>query len=57
MKIGNLVKDKITELMGIVINFHWDDCDDEVYAIVLLHDNSMVLCTYEDIEIIACPSV
>ena len=57
MKIGDLVKDKITELMGIIINFHWEDCDDEVYAIVQLHDNSMVLCSYEDIEIIACPSV
>ena len=54
MKIGDLVKDKITELLGIIVDFHWEDTEDETYAVVQLPDNSKVLCSYEDMELIAC---
>ena len=54
MKIGDLVKDKITELLGIIVGTHWQDDEDEVYAVVQLPDNSKVLCSYEDMELIAC---
>ena len=54
MKKGDLVKDKITELLGIIVDFHWEDTEDEAYAVVQLPDNSHVLCSYEDMELIAC---
>ena len=56
MKVGDLVKDKITGQMGIIINFHWQDDEDETYAEVQLYDNSKTYCAYEDIELIACPN-
>ena len=54
MNVGDLVKDIILDKLGIVVGFHWQDDEDEVYAIVLLNDNSKVLCSYEDMELIAC---
>ena len=54
MNIGDLVKDRITELLGIIVDFHWQDDEDETYAVVQLPDNSKVLCSYEDMELIAC---
>ena len=54
MKVGDLVKDKITKLLGIIVDFHWQDDEDETYAVVCLHDNSFVLCSYEDMDLIAC---
>ena len=56
MKIGDLVKDRITELLGIIVDTHWQDDEDEMYAVVQLlgSDNSKVLCSYEDMELIAC---
>ena len=52
MNIGDLVKDKITELLGIIVDFGFDDDVDEAYAVIQLPDNSKVLCSYEDIEVI-----
>ena len=54
MKIGDLVKDRITELLGIIVDVVWDDSEDEAYAVIQLPDNSKVLCSYEDMELIAC---
>ena len=57
MQIGDLVKDKIIDEMGIIVDIHWADTEDEVYAVVQLADNSTVLCSYEDLELIACPNL
>ena len=54
MNIGDLVKDKITEMLGIIVDVVWDDSEDEAYAVIHLPDNSKVLCSYEDMELIAC---
>ena len=54
MQIGDLVKCLILNQMGILIDFHWEDTEDEVYAVVQLFDNSTVLCSREDMELIAC---
>ncbi len=54
MTIGDLVKDVILGQLGIIIDFHWQDDEDETYAVVQLVDNSKVLCSYGDIELIAC---
>ena len=54
MRIGDLVKDKILDVLGIIIGFQWNDDNDETYAVVQLPDNSCVLCSYEDMELIAC---
>ena len=57
MKIGDLVKCLIIDQMGILIDFYWEDTEDETYAVVQLPDNSRVLCSYEDLELIACPNL
>ncbi len=57
MNIGDLVKCLILGELGMLIDFHWEDTEDETYAVVQLADNSTVLCSYEDMELIACPSV
>ena len=54
MTIGDLVKDKILGELGIIIDLQWQDDEDEVYALVQLADNTTVLCSYEDMELIAC---
>ena len=54
MKIGDLVLDKILEQMGIIIKLEWLDDADEVVALVQLSDDTTVLCSYEDMELIAC---
>ena len=54
MEIGDLVKCLILGQLGIIIDFHWQDDEDEVYALVQLSDNTTVLCSYEDMELIAC---
>ena len=54
MKRGDLVKCLIVEQLGIIVDFHWQDDEDEIYAVVQLPDNSKVLCSYEDMELIAC---
>ena len=54
MQIGDLVKCLILNQMGILVDFHWEDTEDEVYAVVQLFDNSTVLCSREDMELIAC---
>ena len=51
MNIGDLVKDKDFGL-GIIIDLQWDDDHDEVLAVVQLLNNTQVLCSYEDIEVI-----
>ena len=40
MQIGDLVKCLILNQMGILVDFHWEDTEDEVYAVVQLFDNS-----------------
>ena len=54
MKIGDLVMDIILGRMGIIIDLQWLDDADEVVAIVQLSDDTKVLCSYEDIKLIAC---
>lgn len=54
MKIGDLVLDKILDQMGILIDFHWESTEDETYAVIQLSDNTTVLCSREDMELIAC---
>ena len=54
MKIGDLIRDKMLDKLGIIIEFGFDEDVDEAYAVVQLADNSHVLCSYEDMELIAC---
>ena len=57
MKVGDLVLDKILDQMGILIDFHWEDTEDETYAVIELSDNTTVLCSYEDMELVATPNL
>ena len=57
MKIGDLVKDIILGQMGIIIDLQWIDDADEVVAVVQLPDDTKVLCSYEDMELIATPNL
>ena len=54
MRIGDLVRDKIIDQMGIIVDLHWDDTESEMYAVIQLFDDTKVLCRYEDMELIAC---
>ena len=54
MKIGDLVLDKILKQMGIIIKLEWLDDADEVVDLVQLSDDTTILCSYEDMELIAC---
>ena len=54
MNIGDLVKCLILGQMGIIVDFHREDTEDETYAVVQLSDDTCVLCSYEDMELIAC---
>lgn len=54
MKTGDLIKDKILDVLGIIVEIGFNDDLDEAYAVVQLPDNSHVLCSYEDMELIAC---
>ena len=56
MNVGDLVKDKDFGL-GIIIDFQWDDDHDEVLAVVQLLNNTQVLCSHEDIELVACSEI
>jgi len=51
MNIGDLVKDKGFGL-GIIVDLQWDDDHDEILAVIQLLNNTQVLCSYEDIEVI-----
>jgi len=51
MNIGDLVKDKDFGL-GIIVDLQWDDDHDEILAVIQLLNNTQVLCSYEDIEVI-----
>jgi hypothetical protein len=54
MKVGDLVRDKTVDQMGIIVDLHWEDTESEMYAVVQLFDNTKVLCSYGDMELIAC---
>ena len=54
MKIGDLVLDLELNEMGIIIDLQWCDDGDEMCAVVQLPDNSTVLASYEELELIAC---
>jgi predicted phosphodiesterase len=54
MKIGDLVRDTLNDKLGIIIDTHYCTMEDEVYALIQLSDNTDVLCSYGDIELIAC---
>ena len=54
MKIGDLVLDIILGHMGIIKDLQWIDDADEVVAVVQLPDDTTVLCSYEDMKLIAC---
>ena len=56
MNIGDLVKDKDFGL-GIIIDFQWDGDHDEMLANVQLLNNTQVLCSREDIELVACSEI
>ena len=55
MNIGDLVNDKDFGL-GIIIDLQWDDDHDEILAVVQL-GNDRVLCSREDIELVACSEI
>ena len=57
MKIGDLVLDKELNEMGIIIDLQWCDDGDEMCAVVQLPDNSTVLASYEELELIACSNL
>jgi len=54
MKIGDLVRDTLNDKLGIIIDAHYCRFDDEVFALIQLSDNTEVLCSYGDMELIAC---
>ena len=54
MNIGDLVKDKTIDQMGIIVEIGFDDDVDEAYIVVQLCDGSQVLADYDDLELIAC---
>jgi len=56
MNIGDLVKDKDFGL-GIIIDLQWDDDHDEMFANVQMLNNTQVLCSHEDIELVACSEI
>ena len=56
MNVGDLVKDKDFGL-GIIIDFQWDDDNDEMLANVQLLNSTQVLCSREDIELVACSEI
>ena len=54
MNIGDLVRDKTIDQLGIIVEIGFDDDIDEAYIVVQLCDGSEVLVDYEDLELIAC---
>ena len=54
MKVGDLVRDKTIDQMGIIAEIGFDDDVDQAYIVVQLCDGSEVLADYEDLELIAC---
>ena len=54
MRIGDLVMDLELNEMGIIIDLQWNDEGDEMCALVQLPDNTTVLASYEELELIAC---
>ena len=51
MQIGDLVKDKDFGL-GLIIDLQWDDDHDEILAVVQLLNNTQVLCSHDDMEVV-----
>ena len=54
MNIGDLVRDKTIDQMGIIVEIGFDDDVDQAYIVVQLCDGSEVLADYEDLELISC---
>ena len=54
MNIGDLVKDKTIDQLGIITEIGFDDDVDQVFIVVQLCDGSEVLADYEDLELISC---
>ena len=54
MNIGDLVKDKTIDQLGIITEIGFDKEVDQVYIVVQLCDGSEVLADYEDLELVAC---
>ena len=52
MQIGDLVRDTWLDMLGIIVDLQWDDDHDEVLAVVQLLATTMILCSYEDIEVV-----
>jgi hypothetical protein len=57
MNIGDLVKDVWLDLMGLIVDFEYDEDNDEMLAVVQLLDTTKVLCSHEDIELVACSEI
>jgi len=57
MNIGDLVKDTWLDLLGIIVDLQWDEEHDEMLAVVQLLDNTKILCSREDIELVACSEI
>mgnify|MGYP003123917264 CR=1 FL=1 len=57
MQIGDLVLDKELDEMGIIVDLQWCDDGDEMCVVVQLSDNSTVLASYEELELIACSNL
>ena len=57
MQIGDLVLDKELDEMGIIIDLQWNDEGDEMCVVVQLPDNSTVLASYEELELISCSNL
>ena len=57
MQIGDLVLDKELDEMGIIVDLQWCDDNDEMCVVVQLSDNSTVLASYEELELISCSNL
>ena len=57
MQIGDLVLDKELDEMGIIVDLQWCDDNDEICVVVQLSDNSTVLASYEELELISCSNL
>ena len=54
MKVGDLVLDTLNNKLGIIIDAHYCAFAEEIFALIQLSDNTEVLCSYGDIELIVC---
>jgi hypothetical protein len=54
MNIGDLVRDKVIDQLGVITEIGFDDDVEEPYIVIELCDGSEVLASHEELELISC---